>query len=669
LADASTMLASSLDYTTVLTKVARLAVPVMADWCTVHLIEENGSIQQLDIEHVNPQKIAQAYEWQKRYPRDWDAPTGVPNVLRTGRSEYYPDVPDKLLTVTLKDQEQLALARSIGFSSVMIVPMLAHGRTVGAITFVWAESGRHYSVDDLALAEELGRCAGLAVDNARLYYRSQQLNAELEQRVSDRTEQLQAANTKLQREIADRRRAEVAVRTLNAQLEQRVTERTAQLQSINQELKREIAVRKRAQETVRTVLRRTRELYEVSRRISLARTPQDVLDALLSSSYLHSVTRASISLLDRPHSEHEAPPDSGLVLVDWNRDATLPHFAGTRFPLDPASVDVIFPRHRVIQISDVETESQLSRQIRENLRRLNTRSVLLFPLTTSGQWNGAMSFHFESPGVLDRSDIRHVQGLVDQAAVAIHNMRLLENEAEARREAEKANELKLKFLAMISHELRTPLTSIKGFATTLLAADVTWEPEMQHDFIRTINEEADKLTDMIEQLLDLSRLDAGLLRIHPGEFSVYDIVDTAMAQLQTITQHHYLHITLPPDLPHVRADRQRVAQVLVNLVDNAAKYSPADTDITVSAQQTGTGIQIDVRDTGIGIPPQDRQRVFEVFRRGENDSTKRTKGAGLGLAICKGLIEAHGGEIWVQNHAGPGTVMSFTLRTTEHNDY
>jgi two-component system sensor histidine kinase KdpD len=174
---------------------------------------------------------------------------------------------------------------------------------------------------------------------------------------------------------------------------------------------------------------------------------------------------------------------------------------------------------------------------------------------------------------------------------------------------------------------------------------------------------------MIEHMLDLSRLDAGLLHIHPGEFSVYDIVDTAMAQLQTITQHHHLHITLPPDLPHVRADRQRVAQILVNLVDNATTYSPYDTDITVSAQQTGTLIQIDVRDTGIGIPPQDRQRVFEVFQRGENDSTKRTKGAGRGLAICKGLIEAHGGEIWVQDHAGPGTVMSFTLRTTEYSDY
>jgi signal transduction histidine kinase len=116
-------------------------------------------------------------------------------------------------------------------------------------------------------------------------------------------------------------------------------------------------------------------------------------------------------------------------------------------------------------------------------------------------------------------------------------------------------------------------------------------------------------------------------------------------------------------LPPVYVDRQRIAQVLTNLVDNAAKYSPAQSAITVTARLSGPFVEISVRDEGIGIRPDQRQNMFEVFRRGENDSTNRTKGAGLGLAICKHLIEAHGGRIWVQDHPGPGTIMTFTLPT------
>jgi PAS domain S-box-containing protein len=237
--------------------------------------------------------------------------------------------------------------------------------------------------------------------------------------------------------------------------------------------------------------------------------------------------------------------------------------------------------------------------------------------------------------------------------------RLFEIEQRARQEAEEANALKLKFLAMISHELRTPLTSIKGFATTLLAQDVSFDAEYQKQFIEIIDEEADKLTELIEQLLDLSRLQAGNLRIAPNPQGVFDIMDDARAQLETLSVAHRLIARVPDDLPLVMADPVRVSQVLVNLVGNAVKYGPLETPIIISAAKQDDRVKISVSDSGPGIPPEARDYVFEAFRQVER--TGAQKGAGLGLAICKGLIEAHGGDIWIDESSSGGTTISFTL--------
>jgi two-component system, OmpR family, sensor histidine kinase KdpD len=292
---------------------------------------------------------------------------------------------------------------------------------------------------------------------------------------------------------------------------------------------------------------------------------------------------------------------------------------------------------------------------------LKTHSLIIFPLTARGVWYGVLSLHFQLRRAIKVDDLRHIRGLVDQTAIAIDNIRLLAAEAKARQEAEQANDLKMKFLAMISHKLRTPLTSIKGFATTLLADDVQWHPASQHDFLRTIDEETDKLGDLIEQLLDLSRLEAGTLRITPKPQTLERVIATALAHMQTITVDHQLTLNVPPGLPHIRADAERIGQVLTNLVGNAARYSPAQTTITVAAQHVQGMLQIDVTDQGPGIPPQARARIFEPFEQLERPPATHTGGAGLGLAICKGLVEAHGGRIWVQDRLEPGTTISFTL--------
>ncbi|HWS89922.1 MAG TPA: PAS domain S-box protein [Pyrinomonadaceae bacterium] len=176
LAEASTLLSSSLDYEKTLEAVAHAAVPWVADWCGVDILGDDGEVRRLAVAHVDPEKVEWAREIQERYPYDPDAPNGVPEVLRTGRAELYQVISDELLVAAAKDEEHLRFMREIGFNSAMIVPLAAHGRAFGAITFVTAESGRRYGTEDLAFAEDLARRASLAVENARLYGQAQEAN-------------------------------------------------------------------------------------------------------------------------------------------------------------------------------------------------------------------------------------------------------------------------------------------------------------------------------------------------------------------------------------------------------------------------------------------------------------------------------------------------------------
>ncbi|HEY7631289.1 MAG TPA: SpoIIE family protein phosphatase [Thermoleophilaceae bacterium] len=169
LARASELMAATLDLEKTLSQVAYLAVPRLADWCAIELLEEDGEIRNAATAHVDPEKVKFADEVRKRYPVDPDAPTGVPNVIRTGRSELYPEITDAMLAASIDDPEQLELARDLGLSSLIIVPLIARARTLGALTLVHAESGRTYDEEDLRFAEDLARRAAIAVDNARLY--------------------------------------------------------------------------------------------------------------------------------------------------------------------------------------------------------------------------------------------------------------------------------------------------------------------------------------------------------------------------------------------------------------------------------------------------------------------------------------------------------------------
>ncbi len=297
--------------------------------------------------------------------------------------------------------------------------------------------------------------------------------------------------------------------------------------------------------------------------------------------------------------------------------------------------------------------------VAETFRANNINAVACIPLMIDDQVLGGLSITFSKPKTLSDPERELLEAVANLCVQAVERARLYEAEAEARQAAEKSSMLKTQFLGMISHELRTPLTSIKGFASVLLAENVALT-EKQMQFVQIIDEEADKLTHLVLQLLDLSRMNAGKLQIQLGHHPFADALQVVSAQLGVLTKKHLLNFVLDDDLPLVMMDVHRIAQVIANLIGNAVKFSPIGSTITLSAFPEGQFLHVQIADQGVGIPPAARESVFEAFRQEDNQPGLST-GAGLGLAICKGLIEAHGGRIWVDNNSPTGAKVTFTL--------
>ena len=223
------------------------------------------------------------------------------------------------------------------------------------------------------------------------------------------------------------------------------------------------------------------------------------------------------------------------------------------------------------------------------------------------------------------------------------------------------NQAKTDLLANVSHELRTPLTSIKGSIDSLLETDIKWSKEQQMEFLQVASQQADHLTLLIKNLLDMSRIDSGKLTLDKRSHLVSEILDSVSGVLSVITEKHKLKILKIPDLPPVQADKVRIAQVITNLTENAAKFSPEGSRIEIEAKLNEGNVIISVQDHGTGMPPEVVAKLFDRFYQSYQVVEGKTHGTGLGLSICKGIVEAHGGKIWAESQPGKGSKFSFSL--------
>ncbi|MBI9049814.1 MAG: PAS domain-containing protein [Anaerolineaceae bacterium] len=420
----------------------------------------------------------------------------------------------------------------------------------------------------------------------------------------------------------------------------------------------DITDQKQVEFTLRKTLDRTREQFNLSHKMSLSRKPQAVLKTLMSANEFRPAQQAALLYFDNPKFESASGVE--ITAIWMSNPDLMPWISESNIYEEPALWE-LFQSERMIVLSKPESDTRFSTPLRDFLTKNQIRTLVIFPLVTSGHRRGCLLISYKQKHHIDHSDLRQLKVLVDQAAITLYNLQLLEIEAESRHEAERANEIKTEFLAMISHELRTPLTSIIGFTTTLLADDVVWDPEEQHDFIQTIQHEADRLQELIDHLLDLSRLEAGMLPIAMEPHTITEIIEDVLPQFKILTHYQTLSLHFPDNLPLVNVDAKRIGQVLVNLVRNASIYAPKETEISLTSIVRANYLQINVSDQGPGIPKNEHKKVFKAFHRGTNIETGLAQGAGLGLAICKGLLEAHGGRIWIRKKNTPGTTISFTI--------
>jgi PAS domain S-box-containing protein len=223
-----------------------------------------------------------------------------------------------------------------------------------------------------------------------------------------------------------------------------------------------------------------------------------------------------------------------------------------------------------------------------------------------------------------------------------------------------AEELKSVFISVISHELKTPVALIKGYVSTLRRDDVEWDREIVQDSLEVIEEEADRLTELIENLLDASRLQAGGIRLNLADIAFPQFAERMAAKFRTQSERHTIVVDFPPEFPVIVADDERLGQVLSNLLSNAIKYSPDGGEIRISGQVRAEHVIICVQDEGPGIAPGDIPHVFDRFYRADL-ATRTTKGAGLGLYLTRAIVEAHGGRIWVDPRPEGGARICFSL--------
>jgi signal transduction histidine kinase len=525
----------------------------------------------------SPEALAAA---RAQYPRPLDIESVPGMVVLTRSVVHVPDVEDVPVTELVRQ-----VGRTLGFRSIVAVPMLREGEAFGAILVTRREPGR-FSDGEVKLLKTFADQAVIAIENARLL-------KELQARTADLTR---------------------SVEQLTA-------------------------------------------LGEVGRAVSSTLDLGTVLTTIVSRAVqLSGLDGGVVFEYDEEAQEfvHRVATEAGGALAEARRNIRVRKGEGalgrTAITLEP------------VQVPDITAPGAYESRLRENLIESGIRAILAVPMVREGRIIGCLVVSRNHPGEFPAETIELLRTFATQSALTIQNARLFREIADKSAQLEAASRHKSEFLANMSHELRTPLNAVIGFSEVLLQRMFGELNPKQDEYLKDIYASGQHLLSLINDILDLSKIEAGRMELALAPFHLPSAVENAVTLVRERAARHgiALHLDLDPRLGELVGDERKVKQVLLNLLSNAVKFTPEGGRISVRAGQRDGRVEISVTDTGIGIAPGDQAAIFEEFRQVGSDERKR-EGTGLGLTLAKKFVELHGGRIWVESEPGRGSTFAFTL--------
>ena len=435
---------------------------------------------------------------------------------------------------------------------------------------------------------------------------------------------------------------------------QTAADRARQIETSNEELQREIAERKRVHQQIQLQLERISVLQEINLAVTSTLDQSSLLTVLVETiQRLLPYSALLVWLKDYKSGELKRAACWNLDEKDWMER----NISGI-----PELVRVAMDKRRAVVVPDIQRDPRTLD--REFYRRNGLISYLGLPLVSKDETLGVLVFLTREAHEFDDEEVRFLGSVTSQAAVAIQNSQLYEKIHGQAKELENANKLQADFTAMIAHDLRSPLSNISGIAEMMHQGLFGQVSEEQKNWLQRMRNNCKNLVQLVSDFLDISKVESGRIELQRSETDVYELASSIVVNYQPVAASRNIALTCvgdPSPFP-MDVDPRRLDQVITNLLSNALKFTRAGGSVELRVEpDRDTGVKIEVKDSGVGIPSNEIPNLFQKYRQADSTRLLAHHGTGLGLVICKMIVEAHGGKIWVKSKEGQGTSFYFTL--------
>lgn len=649
----SVNLSRSTDYIQQLQHFANQIVPQFADWCVVDMLNNEGELQNVAMAHTDSTKLESVKRMRSKYPPDSTNKTvGVWGAIYQGKSDFQSVVTKDSLQKVIKVPAVRRHLLELGLRSLITVPLIARGKTMGAVTFVWSDSEKNFDAFDLEFFETVCQRVALIIDNARLLDQAQreiELQKEIQYLLIEKEMTLELAL----------RAGNMGVWDWDLKTNQlRWSEGLERLHGLNrgefqgtlkhftqlvhsQDLKRVSTAIEKAIETksnfeqefrivqpskaIRWMIGKGRVfLDEKGNPGRMVGIGIDITERRIAEESLKQSEQKFKSVFETSMDGIVITDGTGKIL-DANDSAVA------LFHLTKAS---LITQH-LSSLIDVQTEKDFEKQWAAIQKQGKSRGE--FELRTD---EGATYIEYQASAEI----------FPNQTLLMLRD--ITERKAEQQRQEH--------FLGIASHELKNPLASIKAFVQLLRRYLKHVEDEKAHQYLEKVDNKVDALAHLINDLLDITRIKQGKLEFFYEFFDLDQLIRDAIEDIRVTSKLHPIRYTGLPNT-EVMADKNRISQVIQNIIRNAMKYSPEGETVKVSLKKNDNNLTVAIKDQGYGIPSSDLKKLFQLYYRGQNYKVNNITGLGVGLYISSQIVKQHGGKIWVKSTEGKGSTFYFTL--------